>query len=112
MCRYTFSSAPTRSLNDGVDGPLAASRCQGADWSETSSERGAIHGRDYDNRNRLGETCFSGAWRRCGRVTGSAQAAAPWAAADILQPPATVCGGAGGLRHGALLGARITRTWA
>jgi len=34
----------------GVDGPLAASRCQNAGWSETTGEQGAIHERDYDGR--------------------------------------------------------------
>jgi hypothetical protein len=43
-----------------VDGPLAASRCQNADWSETTDEQGAIHERDYDDRVRLGEACFPG----------------------------------------------------
>jgi hypothetical protein len=66
----------------------------------------------YDNLARLGETCFSGAWRRRGRGNGSAQAAAAGTGADILQPPAAVCGGAGGLCHGALLGAGVRRTWA
>ncbi len=44
----------------GVDGPLAASRCQNAGWSETNGEEGAIHERNYDDRVRLGEACFPG----------------------------------------------------
>ena len=32
-----------------MDGPLAASRCQSAGWSETTGKQGAIYQRDYDD---------------------------------------------------------------
>jgi hypothetical protein len=44
-CRNRYSPAPTKSSNDRVDGPLAASRCQNGGLRNTPS-RGAIHGRD------------------------------------------------------------------
>src|ERR1700747_3223391 len=37
-CRHHCSPAPTRSSNDGVDGPLAASECQTAGYRISSNE--------------------------------------------------------------------------
>ena len=38
-----------------MDGPLAASRCQSAGRSRTTSKQGAIHERDYDGRLTSGQ---------------------------------------------------------
>src|SRR4029077_15698104 len=97
-----FSPPPTRSSSDGVDGPLAASRCQNAGWSETTGEQGAIHERDYDGRLRFGEECVPGAWGRCRGDDGSAQAASPGTSASILQSTTALSSWDGGVCEGSL----------
>ena len=76
---------------------------------ETTSEQGAIHERDYDDRVRLGEACFPGTRGRCSGGDGSAQAASAGAGSGVLQSTAALSGGDGGMCDGALLGAGVER---
>src|SRR5262245_65038144 len=101
---------PTRLSNDGVDGPLAASECQTA--GSNQQQRGAIHGRGYDNWTGLGEACLSGARGRCRGSDGSAQTASACAGSGVLQPAAALRGWDGGVWDGALLGAGVACAWA
>ena len=59
----------------------------------------------------LAKACFSGARSRCGRGDGSAQAAAARTNAGVFRRAAALRDWAGGLRNGALLGARVGHAW-
>src|SRR6185437_4098784 len=72
-----------------------------------SSKRRAIHGRDYNDRSRLGEASFSGARHRCRWHDGTAQAAAAQSSAFVLQPAGALPGRYGGVCDGALLGREL-----
>src|SRR6266498_1991141 len=109
-CRCLCSSAPTSCSNDGVDGPLAASTCQ-AGVLANHQEQGAIHERDYDDWPGSSQACFSGSRHWCRGYDGSAQATAARSSVGVLQPHSTLCGRAGSVCDGALLGARAGRAW-
>src|SRR5215472_1973416 len=91
--------------HDGVDGPLTASVCQS--WMCNSQQTGAIHERSYHHdRSGPRQEGIPGAWGGCGGWGAGSAFVAPLAGSGMVWQAAGMPRGDGGLRNGALLGAR------